>query len=435
VSLGGKVELDATVVRDPRSTLEDFGYIPGVELRASAWARIERSLIQHRAWAGIEIVAAEAHIHSTLIRAPGANWHGAMMGLTVRNEGMHRGVATINGSVIEGAIFRGVEVISSDLTMDATIVRGTRNQGIGPAELGIGLAMGVSIVNRRSLPSTFPWTIPGEFGAPAKAAIRRSVIEHNDDWGIYIQCSDATIESTIVRDTLGSTPTRGVGIEIHSSVPYASDWWAIHRSSSYVDPPSNVTIRASQVERSRAVGIFIEGTDATLESVTVSDTTADVAGRLGMGILVQPHGFTGWPSNVTIRGALVERSVLFGIYAVASSVTIEDTLVRETMADAGGRYGDGIGVLAYSHLAPVVVRLSSVDIESSERAGLSNLGGAVELRDTAIRCSEGFDIHADPNGDSAFRLIDLGGNHCGCPDATGACEVVGAEFSPPTRGN
>jgi hypothetical protein len=281
--------------------------------------------------------------------------------------------------------------------------------------------------------SYFP--LPEWFGAPAKATIRRSIIEQNEDWGIYIQCSEATIESTTVRDTIERTPGTGRAIDIHRSAGDAAEWNFLRRFTDYVDPPSNVTIRTSQLEKSHTFGIYIEGSNVALESSVVRDTMEGSFESFGKGINIEPHEHTSWPSNVTIHGSLVERSVMIGIDVLLSNATISETIIRDTAASPDGSYGDGLGVINSAAAPPNTVRLSAVTIESSARAGISNFGGAVEMGNTTIRCSA-FDIHAESLGTTSFRLTDLGGNVCGCPEATNTCEVVGAEFTtPPPDGN
>jgi hypothetical protein len=86
--------------------------------------------------------------------------------------------------------------------------------------------------------------------------------------------------------------------------------------------------------------------------------------------------------------------------------------------------------MSTSTTPPAVVSLSSVVIESSARAGLSNFGGQVDLEGTTIRRSA-FDIEGETFYGSPFVFNDLGGNLCGCPEANRACEVVSANLEPP----
>jgi hypothetical protein len=136
------------------------------------------------------------------------------------------------------------------------------------------------------------------------------------------------------------------------------------------------------------------------------------------------------PSTATIRNSLVERNHVWGIGVLGSSATIESTLIRATLPNDEGWFGDGIFVMSAGDTRPAVVSLSSVVIESSARAGLSNFGGHVDMADTTIQCSA-FDIEGEPFGEKPFVFNDLGGNLCGCPEANRACEVVSANLEPP----
>jgi hypothetical protein len=79
------------------------------------------------------------------------------------------------------------------------------------------------------------------------------------------------------------------------------------------------------------------------------------------------------------------------------------------------------------------VSLSWVRIESSERAGIANFGAVVDLAGTTLQCN-GFDLAGEDYEGSPSVVHDLGGNACGCPEATGACEMVSADLDPPAPG-
>jgi hypothetical protein len=132
---------------------------------------------------------------------------------------------------------------------------------------------------------------------------------------------------------------------------------------------------------------------------------------------------------VAIRGSLVERSRVLGIGIIASKATIESTVIRETLANDIGWFGDGIHASCRSE-HPSVVSLSSVRIESSARAGISNFAAQIDLAGTTIQCSA-FDIEGEPSNGHPFIFNDLGGNACGCPEANRACEVLSANLEPP----
>lgn len=70
-------------------------------------------------------------------------------------------------------------------------------------------------------------------------------------------------------------------------------------------------------------------------------------------------------------------------------------------------------------------------IGNSDRAGLSNFGGAASLLDNTISCSA-FPVEGEPVGNVPFQFTGLDGNPCGCGDPLGTCVAVSAGLEPPT---
>ncbi len=69
-------------------------------------------------------------------------------------------------------------------------------------------------------------------------------------------------------------------------------------------------------------------------------------------------------------------------------------------------------------------------VTQSARAGLSSFGAAVTLGASELCCNT-IDLNGEVSHDKAFVLEDLGGNGCGCPEATGACKAISSGLAPP----
>ena len=72
------------------------------------------------------------------------------------------------------------------------------------------------------------------------------------------------------------------------------------------------------------------------------DTVADEAGLSGRGINVQDDPDTGTASEVTVLRSLVAGNQELGVFAEGSTVTLDEVVVRDTLADATGLGGRGI---------------------------------------------------------------------------------------------
>jgi hypothetical protein len=93
-----------------------------------------------------------------------------------------------------------------------------------------------------------------------------------------------------------------------------------------------------------------------------------------------------------------------------------------------GLGGDGIVLVTSLGLRDGAVTNSHV--VDSARAGLSAWGGRLAVGTSTLTC-QSFDINGDPYQGVAHELIDLGGNACGCPEATDACKALSANLEPP----
>ncbi len=69
-------------------------------------------------------------------------------------------------------------------------------------------------------------------------------------------------------------------------------------------------------------------------------------------------------------------------------------------------------------------------VTESARAGLSSFGAGVTLGGSALHCNT-IDLNGEVSYDLPFVFEDLGGNGCGCPEATGACKAISPGLAPP----
>jgi hypothetical protein len=313
-------------------------------------------------------------------------------------------LATVEGTRIERSLSAGVILLSSQLTMDASVVRGSREDPDGLP--GWGVLLGVE-------------EIPDEMAA----TIRTSLIEDNRGAGVMAQSAVLLLESTAVRGVTPSEadPGNAAGISLRPATPA----WS-----------TTAEVRGSVIERIAGTGIHVDGSDAVLVGVLVRDTITESGGggagdvHHGGGLDVHSSSVTGWPSNVTVIGSVLEQHLRYGVMIESSNLSLESTVIRDTRSDAG-ELGDGL--IALSSDAPAAVSLSWVRIESSERAGIANFGAVVDFAGTTLQCN-GFDLAVQDYEGSPSVVHDLGGNACGCPEATGACAVLSADLEPPAPG-
>jgi hypothetical protein len=134
-------------------------------------------------------------------------------------------------------------------------------------------------------------------------------------------------------------------------------------------------------------------------------------------------------SFAEIKNSVLLDNRKYGIGLRETYAELTNVLIKNTK-ELNGLFGDGIVLAATPNAAlQPVVKVKDVTVKDSERAGLSAFGTSVSLKNASF-CCQTFDLNAEPYLGEFATLIDLGGNQCGCPDATGACTTVGAPAPP-----
>jgi hypothetical protein len=357
---------------------------------------------------------------------------------------------TLRASLLERNHDLGVYVQGAEAIVEASVVRDTLPQMRGVAGRGINIQ---------------PSTISGD---PSLAIVRGSLVERNHDVGVFVGASEASVEASVVRDTLPNEQElsgRGISIELASSL---------------------VTVRASLMERNQVNGVSATGSEVTIEASVVRDTLPDLQGMFGRGISIQRNSASGAASIANVLASLVERNHTTGVYISGSEATVEGCVVRDTLPNAQGSVGRGIniqqnvqddyasfaivraslvernkevgvfiggadvsvdgcridstaasdvglfgdGLIAAFEGTPTSLSLDASFIDDSVRAGVSSFGATVSIGTSAIRCAA-IALDGEAFNGESHDFDDRGGNACGCPDADAICKLVSTGLLPP----
>ena len=259
---------------------------------------------------------------------------------------------------------------------------------------------------------------PDDATQRASLTLRTSVIERNRSIGVYVGGSDATIESTVVRDTQpeASTDAAGYGMQV-----------AVDKGQR-----PNVSLASSVLERNVEFGMLLDGGDATLTSSIVRDTGLDAqAGAYGRGIHAQRDPFTFERSNLTLRGSIVSGSFDVGVMIVSSDLVADGVWVRDSKASPkDSLFGDGIAVFAEKDVASGTFTGSR--IEHSDRAGIASFGATMTIAGTTFECN-GIHLDGEPYADWSYAFTDGGGDACGCSGVPATCQILNAGLAPPSN--
>jgi hypothetical protein len=189
-------------------------------------------------------------------------------------------------------------------------------------------------------------------------------------------------------------------------------------------------IAASSIDGSAfGVGIYIK--DAGLFNPAQIINTSAFANTQG--------GILAVNSVVEVDHGVFFDNRVGNIRLAGSVMTVKDSIIDGALPDSStGLFGDGVMVM------PLTVS-STLDIENSvvtdsERAGISNFGSNVAVKDVLLKCDDielmDQNISKDlfgpglPAQDLLAAYDNQGGNACGCPVADGNCVSVSAGLEP-----
>jgi len=405
VAWGSLATVEASVIRDTQPDAQGQGG-RGVTVQrdaltgASATLLLHGSLIEQSHNLGVFVAGSEATVEASVVRdtQPDALVLGGR-GVSAQPDA-DAGVPStlvLRTSLVEQSIELGVYVEASQATVDASVIRGTQPNAEGLMGRGIS-AQGEPIT-----------------GAPSTLLLRNSLVEESHEVGVNVSGSNATVEATAVRDTLPDARGfggRGLNAQAHPAIA----------------APSTFVLRNSLVERSYEVGVSVYGSNATVEASVIRDTQPNGLGLFGRGVTAQADLITASPSTLLLRTSLVEQTHDAGVAVVGADATIDSCLVRDTASDMQGYFGDGVLVL--SELAPASTNLLATRIEHSVRASVAVFGAHAAVGGSAFTC-QAFDFDRESYEGTPATFEDLGGDLCGCPQATEPCKAVSTGLEAP----
>lgn len=384
--------LDVTI---DRSWLHDTGW-RGLDVERTLGATrvtLTGSLVEGATDMGVFNAGSELIIDRSVVRAthPGVSGLGVGVLGQVQPMTAKRSSTTVRGSLIESNEGVGINVVGCDLTVEDSIVRGTRVGGLA-----------VSVVAREAT------------NEPSTATFDRVLVIDNGI-GIVIQSSDATIRATTVRHTRSLVPEAfGVGILIETLEGQSR---------------AHASVVASLVEDNETMGISLLDADGEIESTIVRGTQPDPrTGWWGAGVWAQADAA---PSVLVLRGVAVESNHEANVVVLGSTAHLERAWLRDAEPRVSdGSLGDGLDVVTQTF--PATAELRDVLIERSHRAGLSSFGAAVTMQAVTLTCNP-IALDGEPYGGAQFAFEDRGDNRCGCGDDMGGCVVATSALAPPSQ--
>jgi len=424
----GAVFVSGVVVTFDRVWVRDSPLYAGVEISRNSGpttVTLRDSLVENNHLLGIYAGGVELTVERSIVRGSLPSPSDMTMGRGLQIQPpCSAGVcdvdtlsnAVIRASVIEKNHEAGVSVAASQVSIDGTVIRDTYPDAVKQID---GSAL---LVRECDLAAGCARVVRGS------AVMRGSNVSNVADAAVRAWRSDMTIEGSVIRDV---APTamgldRGRGVVFEGCGPLQG-----------CAPPklAKGVVRGTLVERTHDIGIFVMGSEVTIEGSSVRHTEPRAYdGEFGRGISAQiacddtcdPMA----PANLIVRGTRVEDVHQFGIAIVGSDGTIEASLVRTIVPQAAdGGFGDGLVVTRHADRA-AAASLRTSRIEDSARAGVAAFASTGFLADNAVVCA-GIPLVSEELELGPATLDDGGGNRCGCPTPTSPCQAISANLAPP----
>ena len=401
----------------------------GIQVEGSGTLTIRDSLVAKNRDAGIFLYSSSAILERSVVRdsreIAADSRFGVGIQLSVATGKTQPSQLTLRDSLVSGNRTLGISVFSSKLTMERSVVRDTLEQlsdkmvGSGiramidigqtaPSELiirdsliagnrkvGLNLASTKATMERTVVRDTRARAKDGAYGIginllvqpqqnqPSLLTLRDSLVAGNRTIGLNLDSSKATLERTVVRDTLAqlSDNTAGVGVQ------------ALPQSSTSILP--DLTIRDSVIANNRYIGLALESAKGTLERIVVRDTRVrEKDSKAGVGILASQTPGLSSPTSLTVQDSLVAGNHTVGLILASTKATIERTVVRGTRAQMSDMRG-GVGLQASvqpGQTLPSALILRESLIEGNKTAGVLLSGSDGTISRCAV-LSTGVDGH------------------------------------------
>jgi len=318
--------------------------------------------------------------------------NGAVLrGLTITGAGVGvtaEGVAfTGERLAVLGCGQRGIELYpGASMTLRHSLVAGNRVDGI---VLGSATATLERTVVRDSLPRSTDNAYGAGIealhwgGQPSQLTLRDCLISGNRTAGISLYSAKALVERTVVRDTREQLANKEGGRGFQVSI----------QPGKTLQP--ELTLRDSVISGNLDSGLFLVSAKALVERTVVRDTRASMVDQAnGVGIQAGVQSTLSPPSELTVRQCLIKGNRYNGIRLASSKGVVERTVVRDTRPQLMDNRG-GSGIQAY--IQPGQTRGATLTVKDSVVAGNRNFGvglfssvGTIErtvIRDTQEEAS------------------------------------------------
>lgn len=342
------------------------------------------SRVSSCAHSGVWVVGGSLEMEGSIVEDAGSDLAGAVQ--VTSWEDPTPSSAHILASELRRSRGAGVATADSEVRIEGTAIRGTTG--------GKAILYGKSELAQASL------------------TVSSGVIEDNDEGGVVVLGGQATVKSTVIRDTASG------GMQ-----PIAPGLTLGENEGS----PAVVLVQSCVVEGATLAGLVVAGAQIEIDATAIRGTTVGSNGGPGFGIYLGAVDGSSLEPSGEIRGCVIENAVGTGVQIEAGHIELRRTSVRGTAAWADGSFGDGIA----AKKGGTSVTATDVYVGHNARVGVASFGASIALAGMTSECNAAGDLDAETFEGAPGGLDDLGDNSCGCEGEMVACQVKTLSLEPP----
>lgn len=278
---------------------------------------------------------------------------------------------TLRRAAVRGALHAGVEFERSIGLLEDVAIEDTRlDEAVG---FGAGIA-----------------AVPTEAGPGSTVTVRRGLLARNEGTAVFLSGSAAEMEDMVVLDTLADAEGHyGRALQVQED-PQSKE-------------PACVTLTRALLERNRSEAVYLFGSSAEIDEVSIRNTLPEKArGLFGIAVTIEDSAATGATSSLTLARSLLTGNRGSAVALWGGRATIEDSLVRDTLAEEDGRFGRGVSAAPHPATGgwPEVTLRRSV-VAGNREIAVGLFGTAATIEDAAVRGTE----PSDATGVAGYGVV------------------------------
>jgi hypothetical protein len=324
--------------------------------------RLDGSLVAGNRFAGVFAVGVDAEIHGSVVADTLPQESDDAYG-----DGIHASCDTdvdvcgslwVEGSVVSGNRYVGIDTWGVEATVRDSVVRGTLAQ-VSDHAYGNGITA----------------KCDPPVGACGSLRVEASLVTGNQQAGLIIAGEDVTVLASAISGTLPEEGSQTYGMGIYATCQPS------------LEVCGHLVVDGSLVTGNRMAGIATEGGDTTVRASVISGTLPQASdGTYGEGLLTTCDSAVGACGTLRVDGTLVTGNRDVGLFVEGVSATVRASVVRDTLPQQSDQTA-GWGIGAHCHVPTGTCASLVVDgslVTGNRGVGVITFGAEAEVRASVV---------------------------------------------------